>query len=50
MEAHARERYSKMGASSELTVVYFGEDGGNHAFPPQVRVQAYEWLGQHLSR
>lgn len=48
MEAHARERYSKLGASAELKVIYFDEDGGNHAFPPQVRQQAYQWLGQHL--
>lgn len=49
MEAHARERYSKLGASAELKVIYFDEDGGNHAFPAQVRQQAYQWLGQHLS-
>lgn len=49
MEAHARECYAKLGASSNLTVIYFDEDGGNHAFPPHVRAQTYEWLGQRLS-
>lgn len=49
MEAHARKRYAKLGASSDLRVIYFDEDGGNHAFPPHVRAQTYEWLRQRLS-
>jgi dienelactone hydrolase len=49
METRARERYSKLGACPELKVIYFDEDGGNHAFPARVREQAYQWLQQHLS-
>ncbi len=48
MEAHARDRYSELGESAKLKVIYFDEDGGNHAFPPGVRLQAYRWLQQHL--
>jgi len=28
-----------------LKVVYFE---GGHAFPPEIREQAYEWLDRHL--
>jgi dienelactone hydrolase len=48
MEAHARERYSKMGVSPALKVIYFDEDGGNHDFPPHVRQEAYDWLDRYL--
>ncbi len=48
MEAHARRAYLRMAAPSELNVVYFDEDGGNHAFPPGVKHQAFQWLDTQL--
>jgi len=49
MVARAREQYARLKATDKLSAIYFDEDGGNHAFPPHVRQQAYEWLDQQLS-
>jgi dienelactone hydrolase len=48
MEAHARKTYLRIGASDNLKVIYFDENGGNHDFPPHVREQSYKWIDQHL--
>jgi len=45
VEAYAAQRYAKVGAAEMLKVVYFE---GGHAFPPEIREQAYEWLDRHL--
>ncbi len=49
MEAHARERYAKLGATDALKVIYFEEKGGQHSFPPGVRAEAYAWLAKQLA-
>ena len=48
IENHARDRYSQLNASDNLKVIYFDEGGGNHAFPPNVKEEAYQWLDGHL--
>ena len=49
IEAHARHRYDALGASEALQVIYFDEKGGDHAFPPGVKAQVYDWLDNQLS-
>ena len=48
IEEHARDRYVELSASDALKVIYFEENGGNHAFPPQVKEEAYRWLDNQL--
>lgn len=50
MEAQAGKRYVDLGASANLSTIYFDEDGGNHDFPPTIRRQAYEWIDTCLKR
>jgi prolyl oligopeptidase family protein len=48
LESYARKRYERLHASDKLRVLYFDEGGGQHAFPPHVREEAYAWLDQQL--
>jgi len=48
IEDYARQRYRELNASENLVVIYFDENGGNHAFPPKVKEQVYQWLDSHL--
>ena len=48
IEAHARETYRELDANDNLRVIYFDESGGNHAFPPGIKEQVYQWLDEHI--
>ena len=48
MEGHARRQYAQEDASSHMRVIYFDENGGDHAFPPGGKRQAYDGLDQNL--
>lgn len=48
IEDYAKRRYSQLSTSENLKAIYLDEGGGNHAFPPKVRQQAYLWLDSHL--
>jgi dienelactone hydrolase len=45
---YAQPNYASHQANSNLKAIYFDEDGGNHAFPPMVKEQAYQWLDSRL--
>lgn len=45
---YAQPNYQKHRASQNLKAIYFDEQGGNHAFPPGVKEQAYQWLDSRL--
>jgi hypothetical protein len=47
-EARARKTYQGLGASDNLQLIYFDENGGNHDFPPKVREQTYKGIDQQL--
>lgn len=48
IENHARQRYSELNVEDNLRVIYFDEQGGDHAFPQKVREEAYQWLDRFL--
>jgi dienelactone hydrolase len=48
IENYARKRYHQLSASENLKTIYFDEAGGNHAFPPGIKKQAYKWLDSYL--
>jgi hypothetical protein len=48
MVAHAQQDYARLGVPGNLSAIYFDEAGGDHAFPPHVRDQAYDWLEHHM--
>ncbi len=47
IEARARRAYGD-GPNSPLTVIYFDENGGDHALPPGVKQAVYAWLEEQL--
>jgi dienelactone hydrolase len=47
VEKHARERYRSLKADDKLQAIYFS---GTHAFPTEIRRQAYEWLDKQLGK
>lgn len=42
--------YKKLTSGENLKVIYFGEDGGRHAFPPKVKDQVYDWIASYLKK
>jgi dienelactone hydrolase len=48
MVRYAQPNYLHYQAGDNLKAIYFDEDGGNHAFPPKVKEQAYQWLDAKL--
>lgn len=50
MVHYAQQNYTAHKASGALDAIYFDEEGGNHAFPPKVKEQAYQWLDKYLKK
>lgn len=45
---HAKPAYEAVGAGDHLKAIYFKEGNGQHAMPPGVKKDIYEWLDAHL--
>lgn len=50
IEEYAKKRYKKLEAESALKTIYFDENDGDHAFPPGVKREAYEWIDKYLKQ
>lgn len=48
MEKYVLPAYRRVGKPDNFQVIYFDEDGGRHAFPPNVKSRVYNWIDQHL--
>lgn len=48
IEAYVRPFYEHHNASENFKVIYFDEDGGNHAFPSNLKKQVYNWIDSYL--
>ncbi|MFC1614148.1 alpha/beta hydrolase family protein [Gemmatimonadota bacterium] len=48
IEDYARQRYSELEASENLKTIYFDEKGGDHAFPPKLKKEVFQWLDSYL--
>ena len=48
IERYVRPVYEQLNASDQFRVVYFDEEGGRHAMPPNLKETIYAWLDAHL--
>ncbi len=44
----ARVKYSEIGESDNLEVIYFDENNGYHSFPPNIKNKVYEWIDKQM--
>ena len=50
LEKEAKKYYKAVNAENNLKTIYFDENGGQHAFPPNVKIEAYNWLDSFLKK
>ncbi len=48
MATYARTAYAEHEVPDHLRTIIFEEGNGQHAFPPGVKEQAYQWLDKYL--
>ena len=48
IEEYVRPIYRMYNAENNFEVVYFDEEGGRHALPPQLKQRVYDWIDSHL--
>ena len=48
IEQYVQPVYDQLGATDQFKVIYFDEEGGRHAMPPNLKKTIYAWLDAHL--
>lgn len=50
LASEAGEYYKIKKAEKNLKIIYFDEEGGNHAIPPKVKEEIFNWLDSNLKQ
>ena len=48
MEKYVGPEYKRQGSADHFKVLYFDEDGGQHAMPPRTKQEIYDWIDTYL--
>lgn len=48
IEEYVKPAYEEYNAEEKFKIIYFDEEGGRHAFPPNVKSKVYTWIDSYL--